>query len=61
MFKRLGASRNSINKTIFTQTLIYFSLPVILALVHSIVGIQVANNFISLYNKLDIGGSSYYS
>lgn len=56
--KRLGVSRNSINKTIFTQTLIYFSLPVILALVHSIVGIQVANDFISLYDKPDIGGSA---
>ncbi|MBH9834125.1 hypothetical protein FE506_19000, partial [Clostridioides difficile] len=40
--KKLGASKNSISKTIFTQTLMYFSIPVGLALVHSVVGIQVA-------------------
>ena len=56
--RKLGASRNSINKTIFTQTLVYFSIPIILALIHSIVGIKVANNFISIYNQPDIVGSS---
>ena len=56
--KKLGASKADINKTIFTQTLIYFSLPVALAIVHSIVGIAVANDFISMYNQPDIGGAS---
>ena len=56
--KKLGANQKSINKTIFTQTLVYFSLPAILALVHSVVGIKVANDFISLYNQPDISGSS---
>ncbi|HFL3520932.1 TPA: FtsX-like permease family protein [Clostridioides difficile] len=56
--KKLGASKNSISKTIFTQTLMYFSIPVGLALVHSVVGIQVANNFISRLNKPDIEASS---
>lgn len=56
--KRLGASLRSINKTIFIQTLIYFSIPVVLAAVHSVVGIKVANDFISIYNKPDIGSSS---
>lgn len=56
--KRIGANERSINKTIFMQTLIYFSLPVILALAHSVVGIYVANDFISMYNKPNIAGSS---
>lgn len=56
--KRLGASLRSINKTIFIQTLIYFSIPVVLAAVHSVVGIKVANDFISNFNKPDIGISS---
>lgn len=56
--KKLGASKTDINKTIFTQTLIYFSLPVALAIVHSSVGIAVANDFISMYNQPDIGGAS---
>lgn len=45
-------------KTIFIQTLVYFSLPVILAFVHSIVGIKVTNNFISMFNKTNISGSA---
>ena len=56
--KKLGADKKNINKTIFIQTLIYFSLPVVLALVHSIVGIKVANEFIMLYNQPNILGSS---
>lgn len=56
--KRLGASLKSINKTIFAQTLVYFSIPVVLAVVHSVVGIKVANDFISIYNQPDIGSTS---
>lgn len=56
--RKIGASKKGINKTIFAQTLIYFSLPVILALVHSVVGIKVANDFVAMYNKPDIGGAS---
>lgn len=56
--KKLGASKKSIIKTIFMQTLIYFSIPILLALVHSIIGIQVVNGFIETYNKPDIGSSS---
>ena len=56
--KRLGASTKAINKTIFAQTLVYFSIPVILALVHSVVGIKIVNDFISMYNQPDIGVSS---
>ena len=56
--KRFGASEKDINKTIFIQTLVYFSLPVILAFIHSVIGIKVANDFVSVYNKPDIMGSS---
>ena len=52
--KRIGANRQMINKTIFIQTLIYFSLPVILALIHSIVGITVVNKEINSYGQIDI-------
>ena len=49
--KRIGATEKMINKTIFTQTLIYFMLPLALALVHSIVGIAVVNDFITMFGK----------
>lgn len=56
--KRIGATQKMLNKTIFTQTLIYFMIPLILAIVHSIVGIGVANDFITMYGKSDIFLSS---
>jgi len=56
--RRIGASRKMINKTIFIQTLIYFVMPLALAVIHSIVGINVANDFISLYGNADIGASA---
>ena len=56
--KKLGANTKSINKTIFVQTLIYFSIPVVLAVIHSVVGIKIANEFISMYNQPDIGSTS---
>ena len=52
--KRIGATQKMINKTIFTQTLIYFMLPLTLALVHSIVGIAVVNDFITMFGKSNI-------
>ncbi|MGL5712015.1 MAG: FtsX-like permease family protein [Paraclostridium sp.] len=59
--KKIGANKNDINKTIFIQTLVYFSIPVSLALLHSVVGIKVANGFIAMYNKPNIGGSIFIS
>ncbi|MFD5173606.1 FtsX-like permease family protein, partial [Bacillus mycoides] len=52
--KRIGANERMINKTIFMQTGIYFSLPVILALIHSVVGIKMMSDTISNVYKLDI-------
>ena len=53
--KKIGATEKIINKTIFTQTAIYFAMPLILAIVSSIVGISVVNKFIALYGKPNIG------
>jgi len=52
--KRIGASKKMINKTIFIQTLIHFSFPVILALIHSVIGVTVVNKEISTYSQMDI-------
>ena len=46
--KKIGASKKSINKSIFIQTLIYFTAPILLAIIHSIVGIKVISNFIRM-------------
>ncbi|MFF2793740.1 FtsX-like permease family protein [Lysinibacillus xylanilyticus] len=57
--KRIGSSRKMIDKTIFIQTLVYFSLPVILALIHSVTGIYVVNDFINSYDNTNIVFSSF--
>lgn len=56
--RKLGATREMIEKSIFIQTLLYFSLPVILACLHSIVGISVVNRFISVFQETDIKSSA---
>ena len=53
--KKIGATEKMINKTVFTQTVIYFAMPLTLAIVSSIVGISVVNKFIALYGKPNIG------
>ncbi|MGY1465486.1 FtsX-like permease family protein (plasmid) [Bacillus toyonensis] len=52
--KRIGSNGTMIDKTIFIQTFVYFSLPVILALIHSIVGIYVVNYYINAIQPIDI-------
>nr|WP_317331603.1 ABC transporter permease [uncultured Romboutsia sp.] len=56
--KRIGVNDKMINKTIFIQTLIYFTLPLGLAFIHALVGIDVANDFIMMFGKVDIGASA---
>ncbi|MDK0697570.1 ABC transporter permease [Clostridium perfringens] len=56
--RRIGVSQKMINKSIFTQVSIYFGLPLVVALVHSIVAIKVVNGFLTMFNRLDIGVSS---
>lgn len=52
--KRIGANEKMISKTIFRQIFIYFFTPVILAIVHSIVGIKAVVNSMTLYGNHDI-------
>ncbi len=52
--RKIGASDKQINKSIFTQTLAYFGLPLILALVHAGVGIYVSNGLVEMLGKSSI-------
>ncbi|KLU74864.1 ABC transporter permease [Clostridium botulinum] len=56
--RRIGVTEKMINKTIFIQTLVYFIMPLALALVHSDVAIGVVNNFVSIHGKPSIAGSA---
>ena len=52
--KKIGATEKMINKTIFAQTVIYFVMPLGLAIVSSIVGINVVNKYLSLFGNTNI-------
>ncbi len=56
--KKIGVSAKLINKAIFQQNLIYFMIPLALAIIHSIVGMIVINRIFSAFNNGIIGSSS---
>lgn len=55
---KIGATKELINKTILQQNLIYFMMPLTLAIIHSIVGMIVINKIFSAYSSSLIGSSS---
>jgi len=55
--KKIGATERMINKAILMQNLIYFMVPLALAIIHSTVGIIVVNDVLSAYTKGIIGSS----
>ena len=55
--KRIGVTETLINKAILKQNVIYFLVPLGLAIIHSIVGISVANEIFNTYNQNIIGSS----
>ncbi len=56
--KKIGAPEKMINKAILVQNLIYFMVPLALAIIHSIVGISIANKMLATTNKSIVGSSS---
>lgn len=57
LLQKLGAEEHMIDRALFTQTALYFLLPLSLAIVHSIVGIHVANRVIANLGHMDIVSS----
>ncbi|GKX67295.1 ABC transporter permease [Inconstantimicrobium mannanitabidum] len=56
--RKIGASKSMIKKSILTQVLTFFMLPLLLAIVHSIVGIGVVSKYIKTIGDLNILGPS---
>ncbi len=59
MLKKIGVTNRSINKSIFRQILIYFMMPLSLAIIHSIFGIQVVNSALEVAGKASVLMSSF--
>lgn len=55
---RLGAEERMRNRSIYIQVLLAFLLPLLLALVHSVVGMTAANEVIAQVGRLDTVASS---
>ncbi len=56
--KKIGVNDKLINKSILQQNLMYFMIPLVLAIIHSIIGMIVINRFIGSYSSSIIGRSS---
>lgn len=57
LLRKLGVEEKMVNHALFTQVALYFLLPLSLAIVHCVVGIDVANRVIRLLGAMDILGS----
>lgn len=57
LLRKIGTDPKMINRSVFMQVFITFMLPLLLAMIHSIVGITVANQIIQVFGKVDaLGG-----
>lgn len=54
LLKKIGVEQSMINRSIFIQICIYFLVPLSLAIVHSIVGIVVLNDTISILGQTNM-------
>jgi len=54
LLRKLGADNKMINKALLSQIAIYFGVPLLLAIVHSIVGINFINQLISQLGRASI-------
>ena len=52
--EKMGASSSQINKSILIEVCTFFTLPLILAIVHSIVGIKTVDNLLKVSTEFDI-------
>lgn len=57
ILKKFGVDNNIINKALFTQIGIYFIVPLSLAIIHSIVGLKLASDLVSIFGS---GNIEYY-
>ncbi len=61
LLQKLGAEEKMVNRALFRQIGIYFFIPLSLAIVHSYVGIKVANNVVQMLGHLDIMGNTVFT
>lgn len=55
LLKKLGADKKMLDKALFNQIYFYFLTPLMLAIIHSIVGFIVVNKVIERQGEIDVG------
>ncbi len=54
ILRKIGASNEMINRALFMQIGIFFMLPLLLAVIHSIFGLQFADIILSTFGRMSI-------
>ena len=54
LLQKIGTEKRMLNRALFWQILIYFMVPLVLALIHSYVGITVSNEVIQIYGNMNV-------
>jgi len=61
LLRKLGTDERMINKALFVQIAIYFIVPLVLAVIHSVIGIKVASDLISIVGNKNILRDSIFT
>ena len=61
LLRKLGSDRKMINKALFVQIGTYFIMPLLLAIIHSIVGLKVSNKIVQLNGGDDMVGNIIFT
>jgi putative ABC transport system permease protein len=60
MLRKIGTDDKMLHKSIFSQNLIYFGAPMLLAAIHSVVGVTIISRFVSAFDKGDVATNSLF-
>jgi len=61
LLRKLGTDGGMINKALFTQIAVYFVVPLLLAIIHSVIGIKVTSNVIFIIGQRNILRDSIFA
>jgi len=57
LLRKIGTEKRMINQSILFQVFLYFMMPLGLAIIHSIIGLKVANDVIRMVGEMNIVGN----
>ncbi|OJU11650.1 MAG: hypothetical protein BGN88_07075 [Clostridiales bacterium 43-6] len=61
LLRKIGSEEALINRSVFMQIAIYFLMPLSLAIIHSIVGLKVVNDAITMFGNMNVLSNTLFS